>query len=153
MADAASYRRRMTIAIDTSIRIPAPRPVVWETLTDWSRAHEWMPEASGMHQTSEPLQVGTVLAFRAQKSDRTSTVEALRVGEMISLASDGPGVHAVYTYTLEDSGDGTLVRLVADVETRGAMKLLGPTIRSSIAKADGGQLEALAGMLNRSPAA
>ena len=106
-----------------------------------------------MRQTSEPLRVGTVLAFRAQTSERTSTVESLDPGTLIALASDGPGVHAVYTYTLEDDADGTLVRLVADVETRGAMKMLGPTIRSSIAKADGGQLEALARMLQRSAAA
>lgn len=143
----------MTTAIDTRIHIPAPRRLVWDTLTDWSRAPEWMAEATDMRQTSEPLAVGTVLAFRAQKSDRTSTVEALQPEALIALASDGPGVHAVYTYTLEDSGDGTLVRLVADVETRGAMKMLGPTIRSSIAKADGGQLEALAKMVSRSPAA
>lgn len=143
----------MTTAIDTRVQIPAPRAIVWDTLTDWSRAHEWMPEATDMHQTSEPLAVGTTLAFRAQKSDRTSTVEALQPGALISLASDGPGVHAVYTYTLEDADEGTLVRLVADVETRGPMKLLGPTIRSSIAKADGGQLEALALMVGRSPAA
>jgi carbon monoxide dehydrogenase subunit G len=143
----------MTTAIDTRIHIPAPRPLVWDTLTDWSRAHEWMPEATDMRQTGDPLSVGTVLTFRAQKSDRTSTVEALQPGALIALASDGPGVHAVYTYTLEDASDGTLVRLVADVETRGPMKLLGPTIRSSIAKADGGQLEALARMVSRSPAA
>ena len=44
------------------------------------------------------------------------------------------------------------MRLVADVETRGAMKLLGPTIRSSIAKAaDGGQLEALARVVAPAP--
>jgi carbon monoxide dehydrogenase subunit G len=143
----------MTTAIDTRIHIAAPRALVWGTLTDWSRAHEWMPEATGMRQTSEPLRVGTVLAFRAQKSERTSTVAALDPGAMIALASEGPGVHAVYTYTLEDAADGTDVRLVADVETRGAMKMLGPTIRSSIAKADGGQLEALAKIVSRSRAA
>jgi len=142
----------MTIAIDTRIHIAAPRSIVWGALTDWSRAHEWMPEATDMRQTSEPLSVGTVLAFRAQKSERISTVEALDPGSMIGLASEGPGVHAVYTYTLEDAVGGTDVRLVADVETRGAMKMLGPTIRSSIAKADGGQLEALAAMVSRSPA-
>lgn len=142
----------MTTAIDTRIHIAAPRSLVWDTLTDWSRAHEWMPEATDMRQTSEPLRVGTVLAFRAQKSERTSTVEALDPGSMIALASDGPGVHAVYTYTLRDAADGTDVRLVADVETRGAMKMLGPTIRSSIAKADGGQLDALAKLVSRSPA-
>ena len=143
----------MTTAIDTRIHIPAPRRLVWDTLTDWSRAHEWMPEATDMRQAGETLAVGTVLTFRAQRSERTSTVEALEPGALIALAGDGPGVHAVYTYTLEDQGDGTSVRLVADVETRGAMKLLGPTIRSSIAKADGGQLEALARMVSRSPAA
>jgi uncharacterized protein YndB with AHSA1/START domain len=142
----------MTIAIDTRIHIAAPRSLVWGALTDWSRAHEWMQEATDMRQTSEPLRVGTVLAFRAQKSERTSTVEALDPGAMIALASAGPGVHAVYTYTLEDAVGGTDVRLVADVETRGAMKMLGPTIRSSIAKADGAQLEALAAMVSRSPA-
>ncbi|HYI50553.1 MAG TPA: SRPBCC family protein [Microbacterium sp.] len=56
----------MTIAIDTRIHIAAPRSIVWGALTDWSRAHEWMPEATDMRQTSEPLSVGTVLAFRAR---------------------------------------------------------------------------------------
>lgn len=138
----------MTTAIDTHVLIEAPRSLVWRTLTDWSRASEWMSEASDMRQVTEPLEVGTVLTFRAQKSERTSTVEALDPGRMIALASDGPGVHAVYTYTLEEVDGGTRVHLVADVEARGPMKLLGPTIRSSIAKADGGQLDALARMMH-----
>lgn len=65
------------------------------------------------------------------------------------MASDGPGVHAVYTYTLADEGESTRVRLLADVTARGAMRIVAPLIRSAIAKADGGQLTALAAVLAR----
>ena len=65
------------------------------------------------------------------------------------MASDGPGVHAVYTYTLSDEGEATRVRLVADVAARGPMKGFAPLIRSAIAKADTPQLTAFAAMLAR----
>ncbi|CAM3512376.1 SRPBCC family protein [Occultella aeris] len=144
----------MTTAIDTRVLIRTARDRVWDVLTDFSRAHEWMAEATDMRQDDATLAVGSVLRFRAQNSDRTSTVEALEPGRMIALASDGPGVHAVYTYTLTDVDGGTEVRLVADVGTSGPMRLLGPVIRGSIAKADGGQLVALARLLttNDTPA-
>ncbi|TDE98941.1 hypothetical protein EXU48_01730 [Occultella glacieicola] len=137
----------MTAAIDTRVLIRAPRDRVWDLLTDFTRAHEWMTEATDMRLDDATLAVGSVLRFRAQNTERTSTVEALEPGRMIALASDGPGVHAVYTYTLTDRDGGTEVHLVADVTARGPMKAFGPVIRRSIANADGGQLEALAHLL------
>ena len=56
----------MTTAIDTSVLIPQPRAAVWAALTDWSRAGEWMSEASDMRQSDGPLATGSVLSFRAQ---------------------------------------------------------------------------------------
>lgn len=138
----------MTTTIDDSIFVPQPRAVVWAALTDWSRAGEWMAEASDMRQSAGPLSKGSVLSFRAQNRERTSTVVAYAERSLLALASDGPGVRALYTYTLSDEGDGTRVRLVADVAARGAMKLFAPLIRSAIAKADGGQLAAFAAMLS-----
>lgn len=87
---AHAYAGPMTTAIDTSILIPRPRAAVWAALTDWSRAGEWMAEASDMRQSTGPLGKGSVLSFRAQNRDRTSSVEAFDEGRLIALASDGP---------------------------------------------------------------
>ena len=115
---------------------------VWNTLTDWSTASEWMPGVSDMRAAGATA-VGTELIFIARGKNRTSTVTALEPGRLITMSSTMPGVLADYTYALKPAGAGTAVSLVADVETSGPMKLMGKVIRSAIAKEDGVQLAGL----------
>jgi len=136
----------MTLAFSDRRTVSADPAAVWAVLTDWSRASEWLPGVEGMR-AEGPLAVGTVLRFTARGAARTSTITALDPGRALTLTSEQPGVRADYRYSLESDGRGTTISLEADVETRGAMRLLGPVIRGAIAKEDGAQLERLVALL------
>lgn len=136
----------MTLAFTDRRILTAPPAEVWAALTDWSRAPAWLPGVERMR-ADGPLAVGTVLRFTARGKDRTSTIAALEPGRVLTLTSEQPGVRADYRYEVEPAGSGAAVSLTADVETRGAMRLLGAVIRSAIVKEDGRQLERLAALL------
>ena len=136
----------MTIAFTATRVVSAAPPVVWATLTNWERGPEWLPEVESMS-SEGPTAVGSVLRFTARGIQRTSTVTAMDPGRSITLTSEQPGVEAHYRYTLEPEGSGTAIALEADVVTSGAMRMLGPVIRSAIAKADSVQLDRLAALL------
>lgn len=136
----------MTLAFRDRRTVPAAPAAVWAVLTDWSRGPEWLPGVEVMS-SEGPTAVGSVLHFTARGTERTSTVTAIDPGRSITLTSTQPGVLADYRYSLEPDGSGTAIALEADVTTKGAMRLLGPVIRSAIAKADGVQLERLAALL------
>lgn len=126
---------------DDQTILASPRRV-WETLTDWSTASEWMPGVSDMRAAGD-VAVGTELTFSARGKARTSTVTALDPERLITMSSSMPGVLADYTYSLQPAGNATAISLVAYVETSGPMRLMGKVIRSAIAKEDGVQLTRL----------
>lgn len=136
----------MTLAFEDRRVVPASPADVWSLLTDWSRASSWLPGVEGMR-ADGPLAVGTVLRFTARGKERTSTITALEPGRVLTLTSEQPGVRADYRYALAPDGSGTSVSLAADIETRGAMRMLGPVIRGAIAREDGAQLERLVALL------
>jgi uncharacterized protein YndB with AHSA1/START domain len=136
----------MTLAFSAARSVPASPALVWAALTDWGRTSRWMPGVEGMR-AEGPLAVGTVLRYTARGAERTSTITALDPERSLTLTSEQPGVRADYRYTLVPEGSGTAVALEADVEIRGALRLLGPVIRGAIAKEDGGQLDRLAATL------
>lgn len=133
----------MTLAFADTRTFAAAPDIVWAVLTDWSRAHRWMPGVERM-QADGPDAVGVVLRFNARGSERTSAITELEPGRSITLSSAQPGVRAHYRYRLAPVAQGTEISLEADVVTSGAMRLMGPVIRSAIAKADRPQLERLA---------
>lgn len=133
----------MSRAFTDEQTITAPVGSVWTALTDWGRAPSWMPGVDSMS-SSGPLAEGTQLTFTARGKDRTSRIAECRPESVLRLESTVGGVLASYRYTLEPVDAGvTRVALAVEVETSGAMKLLGPVIRSAIAKADGVQLSQL----------
>ncbi|MET0789348.1 MAG: SRPBCC family protein [Cellulomonas sp.] len=127
----------MGTAIDTTTTIAAPPDAVWAALTDWSLAPRWMPGVTAMQ---GPLAAGSVVTFTVRGKDRTAVVETLDPPRTLALLSRSGPVTAVYTYTLTA---GTDLRLVADVDVRGPLRLLAPVIRRSIAKEDGVQPDRL----------
>lgn len=129
----------MTQAFSSTSSISATADQVWAVLTDWSRGQLWLP---GIEAMSGPAvsAVGDRITFTTRGKEQSSTITALDPGKLLTLTSTQGPVTAHYTYTLQSAGDSTQVTLVADVLAGGVMKLLGPTIRSSIAKADSGQL-------------
>lgn len=130
----------MTTAIDTTTPVAASPDAVWATLTDWSLASRWMPGVTAM---SGPVSPGAVVTFTVRGKERTAVVETLDAPHTLALLSRSGPVTAVYTYTLTAAAGGTSLRLLADVEVRGPLKLLAPVIRRSIAKEDGVQPERL----------
>ena len=121
-----------TFAVAETIDRPAGE--VWEALTDWSNAHQWMPGVNRLEAQGETV-TGTELRFHARNAERTSVIARCDTGRSI----------ADYTYELQPAGDGaTRVTLVAECRFRGLLFLLmSPLIRRAIRSADGIQLEQL----------
>lgn len=137
----------MTTAIDTTTTVAAPPDAVWAALTDWSLAPRWMPGVTAM---SGPVSPGAVVTFTVRGKERTAVVETLDAPRTLALLSHSGPVTAVYTYRLAAAGGGTTLRLLADVEVRGPLKVLAPVIRRSIAKEDGVQPERLRAVVEQS---
>lgn len=137
----------MTTAIDTTTTVAAPPDAVWAALTDWSLAPRWMPGVTAM---SGPVSPGAVVTFTVRGKERTAVVETLDAPRTLALLSRSGPVTAVYTYRLAAAAGGTTLRLLADVEVRGPLKVLAPVIRRSIAKEDGVQPERLRAVVEQS---
>src|SRR5688572_9070525 len=132
----------MAQAFTVSREMDRPPGTVWEQLTDWDRAAEWLGVDS--LRAEGPTSVGTHLVFQARGKERRSEIVALEPGRFITLRSRQGGVTADYIYGVEPAGAGSRATLTADVRTSGVWSLLGPVIRAAIRKEDSGQLEALA---------
>lgn len=127
-----------------------PPEEVWDYLTDFRNAKEWMTGVDGMTQDgSGPLEVGTRLRFRARGKERSSQVCALVPGRRIALMSAQGGITATYTYSLEPSGDGTEASLDADCEASGIWRLLHPLIVFAMRKSDSSHLAKLKSAMER----
>jgi len=117
--------------------IDRPADQVWQVLTDWSRAPEWMGGVD------EVRVVGATLHFVARGRERTSEITDVRPGESLTLTSVQGGVRADYRYTVAGESAGTRATLVASVAVRGPWRLAAPVLRVLIRRTDGGQLAAL----------
>ena len=140
--DATATVTRMTIAFTATQTIPASPEAVWSVLTDWDRASSWLGVERMRGDT--PPHVGSELTFVARGADRTSTVTELDPGRRITMTSTQGPVTAHYRYAVAPDGAGSTVTLEAEVLVKGPLKIMAPTIRGSIAKEDGSQLERLA---------
>lgn len=126
--------------VSTSLDLPAEQ--VWDRLTDWPRAAEWMSGVDTIH-TDGDTDVGTTLVFRTRGKERTSQITALDPGRSITLTSVQGGVTAAYTYACEPHGKSTTVTLTADCHTSGLLwNLAAGVIRAAIRRTDSTQLQA-----------
>ena len=127
-----------------------PPEEVWDYLTDFRNAKEWMTGIDGMTQDgSGPPQVGTRLRFRARGKERSSQVSVLVPGTRIALTSKQGGITATYTYSLEPSGDGTEATLDANCEASGAWRLIHPLIVFAMKRSDSSHLANLKSAMER----
>lgn len=129
--------RRMSTAFEVTETIARPVETVWQVLTDWDRAPDWMPGVEGARAD------GTTLRFRARGKERTSQISAVDPGRSITLTSVQGGVRADYRYAITPAGAGTRTTLTADCEFTGLWRLAAPALRGLIRRTDGGQLTAL----------
>ena len=133
----------MTTAFAVQETIERPIEEVWEILTDWDRAPEWMRGIDGFA-LAGPTDVGSELTFRARGKERTSRITALTPGRSVTLTSTQGRVTAAYRYECEPVGDATRVSLTADCRTQGpVLAAIAPLLRWAVRRTDGGQLVAL----------
>ena len=123
--------------------IAKPAEDVWDVLTDWSRAHEWMG-VEWIKADGETI-AGTKLAFFARGKERPSEIAECQPGRMIVLRSVQGGVSADYAYTLDPIDDNTTrVTLVANCRTRGLLwGAASPLLRVAIRLTDEKQIKNL----------
>lgn len=60
--------------LEIEVPVDAPRPVVWEVLTDWERQAEWMLDAQAVHVLT-PEREGTGVTLRVPTSLLGATVQ------------------------------------------------------------------------------
>ena len=126
------------------------RPVadVWATLTDWSGLARWMAGIDEVR-ADGPTTAGTTLTFRSRGKDRTSTLLDVVDGTSVTLRSTQGGVTADYRYVLSPSpssdggAGGTRATLDAECTATGLFRPLQGIIGRAMARADGGQMDAL----------
>ena len=140
----------MSFAFTATQVIDRPTGTVWQVLTDWHRAPDWMAGVDSVTPVGD-----TTLRFVARKRERTSEITAVRPGESITLTSVQGGVRADYTYSVEpvgdDAGATTRATLVADVTTKPLWRPVAPALRALIRRTDGGQLDALKRLVEAQP--
>ena len=90
-----------TFAVEETIDRPVGE--VWDALTDWSNAHQWMPGVDRLEAQGETA-AGTELRFHARNAERTSVIARCDTGRSIVLRSVQGGVTADYTYELQPAG-------------------------------------------------
>lgn len=118
--------------------------IVWDYLTDFGHAKQWMTGVDEMTQlTQGAVEVGTRLKFKSRGKERESRVTAFEPGKRIALTSTQGGVTATYTYSLVSVGDSTEVTLDAVCRAAGLWKLLHPVIVLAMKKSDSSHLAQL----------
>ena len=121
--------------------LPFPPKVVWDYLTDFRNAKEWMAGIDGMTQDDEgPLDVGTQLRFNARGKERSSQVTEFEPGRRVALTSTQGGITATYTYSLASADGGTDATLDAICEAKGLWKMLHPLIVFAMKRSDSSHL-------------
>lgn len=138
----------MELVFAAEATIAAPRDEVWATLTDWSRAPEWMDGVDDLA-ADGPVTAGTMLTFTTAGRERQSSILDATPAESLTIRSVLRGITADYAYMLEDAPGGTRVSLTATCATSGVQRLLGPVLKDAMRRTDSGQLEALRGVLEQ----
>ena len=130
-----------TISVSETIEAPAER--VWETLTDWPNAIQWMDGIDSMSIDGETA-TGARVIFQARGKERESVITACEAGRLVTLRSSQGPVTADYTYEIEPLDESRCrVSLEAECRFSGLAKLMSPIIGMAIRRADGGQIAAL----------
>ncbi len=133
-----------------SVQENISRPVeeVWDALTDWGRASQWMGTGDLRPVATGPVGSGTRLTFEARGAERESEIVAWEPPKRMALRSKQGGMTAVYEYRCEGQGAGTEVTLDARCWGTGFLwKMLAPLIGILMKRTDSGQLIALRKMI------
>ena len=140
----------MSSGFKSCATIGRPADEVWDCLTDWNRAPQWMSGIEKLEADDSDMRPGTRLAFRARGKQRDSVVRCIEPGRRLELESRQGGVTAVYRYTLTQRDQGTELCLDASCETEGVLwTLASPVIAAGMRRVDGPQPERLKELIER----
>lgn len=130
------------------IRLSVPR--VWELLTDWAAAPEWMPGIDSM-EAEQLTGPGVVLDYRCGAHERQLLIEDMREEETITLSSGGGDVTVLYTYSLTEESEQTRVRLAVSVEAAEGLRDEVGSLLSAIADSEANTLKSLRSYAEAAP--
>ena len=140
----------MTRGFHVVERIDALPEAVWLTLTDFTKAEQWMNGVEEMIQeTSGGLGLGTRFQFRSRGHVHHAVVTDFVPGQKIALTSTQGGVTATYVYCVLPSGRGATITLDATCTAQGYWKLVHPLIAYAMKKADSSQLANLSAVIQQ----
>lgn len=131
-----------------SERIEKPLGDVWRFFIDHGNTKAWMPDIVRIEKLTEgPARLGTRYQETRKMGGKEHTVAleitAFEEGRIYAGTVEEKGVRGTYTYTFQPEGGATRVRVVADVQAKGLMKLMLPIVVGVMKKQDGGQLQRL----------
>ncbi len=139
----------MATAFESEASIGRSATEVWAALVDWPRAPTWMRGIDRIA-ADGPAVAGTKLTFAARGADRPARIIEVDEGRRLVLLSEQGPVAATYRYEIESIGDErSVIRLHAECDVGGPLRILAPLIRRVLRRTDGGQPEALRAMLER----
>jgi Polyketide cyclase / dehydrase and lipid transport len=110
------------------VQVPAPVDDVFEFLADLRNESQWNPRVVSIEKlTPGAVRTGTRFSGRYQG---IGVLDTVLVGcdrpSSIGFRSEGPRVRIDGAFTLSPVADGTDVSLQADLEPRGALRLVAP---------------------------
>jgi len=97
------------------IFIEAPPQSVWNVQTDINNWSRWQPAITASKLES-PLAVGSVFRWRSGGVNVTSTVQVLKLNELIAWTGQSLGAQAKHIWKLIPQGNGTLVTTEESME-------------------------------------
>ncbi|NUL44652.1 SRPBCC family protein [Cellulosimicrobium funkei] len=135
---------------DIVVHLPAPR--VWELLTDWAAAPEWLPEVEEMH-VNGPAGPGQELSYATGGHQRQYTLATFEPGHGLTMVSgaDDADVRVEYGYLLLPDAGATRVHLKIAVRASEELREEALGLAAALADADAGQLESLRDYAEKAP--
>lgn len=129
-------------ALNVQERIHLPVSRVWELLTDWVAAPQWMPGVDSM-EAEQLTSPGTVLDYRSGAHERQLVISELVEERSLTLTAGSGDVVVSYAYELAESSEQCLVRLVISVQLAEELEAQAAELLASIAESESSTLTAL----------
>ncbi|GAA5225804.1 SRPBCC family protein [Paeniglutamicibacter antarcticus] len=137
-------------ALDVQELIHLSVPRVWELLTDWAAAPEWMPGVDWM-EAEQLTGPGTVLDYRCGPHERQLLITDVREEDSITLSSGGGDITVLYTYLLTEESEQACVRLTISVQAAEGLRDEVGGLLSAIADSEASTLKTLRAYAEAAP--
>jgi uncharacterized protein YndB with AHSA1/START domain len=118
----------MAKRIDIDTRVDAPREELFDLMADPSLEERWNPDAQEVRRLDDgPLGPGSqwIGQYRGMGEMRI-TLERYERPSALSFAIAGSRMDMHWTFGFTPEGEGTRLRADAELEPKGAMRILGP---------------------------